>query len=186
MREFWRNRRWILHDQANITPDQIDQVLTPLIDYMEKFGKISAPERIIDSCPKVSRALFSYGILQKIAGKISFCHQRYLDYLIANRLLEQIEVGTGGILEWLGAKEKQSLFRREQLRQALAMLAEESPSRFLFTVKEILAAEEVRFHIKHLVLELIGSLEEISEGIGNYCLVLLDNDSWREHIIVGP
>ena len=183
MREFWKNRRWILHDQANITPNQVDQVLTPLIDYMEKYGKISAPERIIAAWPKISEALFSYGILQQSIGKISFCHQRYLDYLIANRLLEQVDAGTGSILEWLGAKEKQSLFRREQLRQALAMLSEESPSRFLSTAKELLVAEEVRFHIKHLVLELIGSLEEISEELGNYCLALLDDNFWQGHIL---
>ena len=183
MREFWKNRRLVLHEQANITPDQVDQVLMPLIDYMEKNGKISTPERIIANWPKNSQALYSYGILQQSAGKISFCHQRYLDYLIANRLLEQIDAGTGSILEWLGAKEKQSLFRREQLRQALAMLSEESPSRFLATAKELLAAPEIRFHIKHLILELIGSLEEISEELRNYCLTLYEDDSWKEHIL---
>ena len=183
MREFWKNRRWILHDQAGITPDQVDQVLTPLIDYMEEHGKISIPQRIIAAWPKISEALFSYGILQQSAGKISFCHQRYLDYLIANRLLEQIDAGTGSILEWLGAKEKQSLFRREQLRQALAMLAQESPSRFLSTAKELLAEAEVRFHMKHLALELIGSLEDMSEELGNYCLALLSVDSWQKHIL---
>lgn len=183
MREFWKNRRWILDDQAGITPDQVDQVLTPLIDYMEQYGKISAPERIIAGWPKLSKALFSYGILQESAGKISFCHQRYLDYLIANRLLEQIDAGTGSILEWLGNEEKQSLFRREQLRQALAMLAEETPSKFLSSAKELLAEKEVRFHIKHLVLELIGSLEEISDELGNYCLTLLDDGFWQEHIL---
>jgi len=183
MREFWKNRRWVLHDQANIAPDQVDQVLTPLIDYMEKYGKISAPERIIAAWPKISEALFSYGILQQSVGRISFCHQRYLDYLIANRLLEQIDAGTWSIIGWLGTKEQQSLFRREQLRQALAMLAEESPSRFLSTAKELLAAEKVRFHMKHLVLELIGSLEEVSEEVGNYCLTLLNDDFWEEHVL---
>lgn len=183
MREFWKNRRRILHDQANITPNQVDQVLIPLIDYMEKFGKISAPERIIAAQPKISEALFSYGILQQSSGRISFCHQRCLDYLIANRLLEQIDAGTGSIIGWLGTKEKQSLFRREQLRQALAMLSEESTSRFLSTAKGLLAAEEVRFHIKHLVLELIGSLEEVSEELGNYCLNLLNDDFWQEHVL---
>jgi len=183
MREFWKNRRWILHDQASITPDQVDQVLTPLIDYMEKYGKISVPERIIAAWPKISQALFSYGILQQSVGKISFCHQRYLDYLIANRLLEQIDAGTGSIIEWIGTKEKQSLFRREQLRQALAMLAEESPPRFLSTANELLAAAEVRFHIKHLVLELIGSLEEMSKELGNYCLALLNVDFWQKHVL---
>lgn len=183
MREFWKNRRLVLQEKAGVTPEQIEQVLSPLIDYMEKNGKISAPERVVEKWPRLTQTFFSYGILQQSADRISFCHQRYLDFLIAGRLLEQIDSGTGSVLEWLGPKKRQSLFRREQLRQALVMLAEESPSDFLSSAEQILAAKEIRFHIKHLVLELVGSLEDVPEEIGEYCLLLLDDKFWQEHIL---
>lgn len=183
MREFWKNRRRILQENAGITPADIEQVLTPLIDYLEKNGKISAPQRIVEKWPRIIEALFSFGILQEDAYRVSFCHQRYLDYLIADRLLEQIDSGTGSILAWLGEKERQSLFRREQLRQALVMLAEEAPSKFLSAAEQILASEKVRFHIKHLVLELIGSFEEVPAAVGDYCLGLLADVSWRDHVL---
>lgn len=182
IREFWKNRRLILEEQAGFKSEQLNQVLSPLLDYMEQNGKISAPTRFISSLPRIKEALFSYGILQESAGVISFCHQRYLDYLIAERLLRQIDMGTGSILDWLGPKEKQSLFRREQLRQALVMLAEESPRRFLLSAKELLENERVRFHIKHLVLEVIGSQEEITEELGDYCLTLFQDAFWQEHV----
>lgn len=121
MRRFWENRRLVL-ERAGITMEQMDTVLNALIDYMEGHGKVSAPERITANWPKVTGALFSHGILQASAGQITFCHQSYLDHLIADRLLGQIEKGKGAVINWLGSKERQSLFRREQLRQALAML----------------------------------------------------------------
>ncbi|RJQ38130.1 MAG: hypothetical protein C4550_07080 [Nitrospiraceae bacterium] len=183
IRAFWENRRLILDNQAGITPDQVNQVLTPLIAYMEQYAKISAPERIVSLWPKITESLFSYGVLQKSASEITFCHQRYLDYLIAERLLHQIDAGAGSILDWLGGKEKQSLFKREQLRQSLVMLTEESPQRFLQSARQILDAEEVRFHIKHLVLEIIGSEEQITEELGEYCLTLYNNPFWQEHIL---
>jgi len=182
MRAYWKNRRLILEEQAKILPDQIDRVLTPLIDFMEKNGRISAPERVVDSWPKDTEALCSYGILQQEAGKISFSHQLYLDYLVADRLLRQIESGTGDILTWLGDKNKQSLFRREQLRQALIMLAKETPKKFVTIAGQLLEAGEIRFHLKHLVLELLGSQEEVDDELGEFCWNLSEVKFWQSHI----
>lgn len=78
MREFWRNRRTILEHLASISADQLDLFLTPLLDFMEKNGSISAPGRVIAKWPTVANALYSYGILQLSAGQVTFCHQRYL------------------------------------------------------------------------------------------------------------
>jgi hypothetical protein len=142
---------------------------------MESRGEISAPASIAANSPSIRDALISYGILQQSPGRISFCHQRYLDHLIAERLLRQIYERAGSVLSWLGPKENQSLFRREQLHQVLAMLAEESPPDFLSNARELLESIQVRFHLKHLVLELIGQLDEISGEISEYCLALVDD-----------
>ncbi len=182
MREFWKNRRLVINEQTNISHNELNQVLTILRNYMEKNGIIPAPERLIASTPKVNEALFSYGILNRGEQKVSFCHQSYLDYLIADRLLLQIETGSGDILQWLGDKEQQSLFRREQLRQALVMLAEESKNKFLNSVMQLIESENIRFHIKHLVLELLGSLDDQNIEIFEYCLKLYNEEFWCEHI----
>ncbi|MFH1338920.1 MAG: hypothetical protein ABIH40_03670 [Candidatus Omnitrophota bacterium] len=183
MREFWKNRRIKLINEAHITSEEIEQVLSILIRHIESNGKISVPERIVLSWPNVIDAFCSYGILQKSSGMINFCHQRYLDHLIANNLLTQIAEGTGNVVDWLGTKMKQSLFRREQLRQALVMMSEESPDRFLQSAQQILVSNAVRFHIKHLVLEIIGSQEDISDELGQYCLDLFCVAFWQTHIL---
>jgi hypothetical protein len=183
MRRFWENRRQVLEQEAGITAVQMDGFLRSLLNYMESRGEISAPASIAANSPSIRDALISYGILQQSLGTISFCHQRYLDHLIAERLLRQIYKGAGSVLSWLGPKENQSLFRREQLRQVLAMLAEESPPDFLSNAQELLKSIQVRFHLKHLVLELIGQLDEIRGEIGEYCLALTDDAHWQEHIL---
>ena len=183
MREFWKNRRLIINEQTTISNDELNRVITVVVDYMERMGRISMPERIISPTPRINEALFSYGLLQQEDQKISFCHQSYLDYLIADRVLMQIETGQQDILKWLGEKSQQSLFRREQLRQALVMLSEESSLHFFNSARQLIESENIRFHIKHLVLELFGALDNQHIRIFEYCLKLYQDEYWCEHII---
>lgn len=183
MRRFWENRRQVLEQVAEITAVEMDGFLKPMLYYMERRGENSVPASFAAINPLIRDALISYGILQQSPGRISFCHQRYLDHLIAERLLRWIYKGAGSVLSWLGPRENQSLFRREQLRQILSLLAEESLSDFLTNARELLESKEVRFHLKHLVLELIGQLGKISRETGEYCLNLMDDTYWQEHIL---
>ncbi|MCP4701467.1 MAG: hypothetical protein GY862_32120 [Gammaproteobacteria bacterium] len=182
MRIFWKNRYQAL-EKAGVPPNQVDNVINILLDYMEPRQKLSAPQWIVENEPTITEALHSFGLLQTSAGWISFCHQSYSDYRIAHRLLQRIEEGGGDISAWLGSREKQSLFRREQLRQALSMLAEESPRAWLQASQALLQTRDVRFHIKHLVLALMGQQKAISRSLGEYCQKLLEKERWREHVL---
>ena len=183
MRCFWENRRQVIQKHTGITTDEVNAYLQPILDYTEYRWEISIPAGLASGNPHIRDVLISYGILQESAGRIIFCHQRYLDHLIAERLLKQVCMGNGSVLLWLGSKEKQSLVRREQLRQVLAMLSEQAPLDFSAHIREILESEEIRFHLKHLVLEVVGLLKEINENIGKYFNALMDDAFWREHIL---
>ncbi|MCK5058383.1 MAG: hypothetical protein KAT34_17145 [Candidatus Aminicenantes bacterium] len=181
MRKFWKFRRRQI-EETGVAANDINTILNALVGWLEKEGKITAPVRTISSCStKAVEALKSHGIIREQHGRISFCHQSYLDFLIAEQIIDAIEKG-GSILGWLGTKEKQTLFRREQLRQALALLSEELPDKFLGAVKESLSSRKVRFHLKHLVLELIGQIESLSENIADYCIELLHDGYWSQHV----
>lgn len=182
MRCFWQNRRELL-GIAGIAMPELDMVINLILDEMERSGRVSVSTRILSRSPIIFSALQSYGIIQESNGKVTFCHQSYSDYLIADRLLQQIYNGGGDIIKWLGLKERQSLFRREQLRQTLAMMSEESPHDFVKIVKSLLESDKIRFHMKHVALELIGQLEDLDEELGTYCLELLARDYWKKHII---
>ena len=182
MRGFWKNRRLLLQ-QAGFGNEQVASVLNPVVDYMESRGKVAAPKRIVDSSPTVVDALCSNAILQEDAGQLTFGHQSYLDYLIADRVLREIDKGTRSIVDWLGPKERQSLFRREQLRQVLAMLYQDSPAEFLSSVKTILGSANIRFHLKHLILEVISQIETPDEPLRDFCVTLLNDSYWTEHAL---
>ncbi len=102
--------------------------------------------------------------------------------MIAERLLQNVLRGTGSVIDWLGSKSTQSLFRREQLRQVFSLLSDDDPREFFRASKELLESDNVRFHLKHLVLELFGQMEKINDPIGSFFLKLVDEPSWTEHI----
>jgi len=52
----------------------------------------------------------------------------------------------------------------------ISMLSEESPTDFFGTTRELIESTTVRFHLKHLVLEVIGQLDEMPGDFGEYCL----------------
>lgn len=182
IRQFWVSRYREL-DRFQISSSQADEVINLLIQYMETNGRIAAPQSIVESHPIALEALESCGVLQTIGGRISFCHQSYLDFRIAIRLLNEIHLKRRTVCDWLGPREHQSLFRREQLRIVLSLLIEESESEFVNNIQRILDSDEVRFHIKHLVLELIGQVEEPSSILCDYLVGILGDNFWKEHLL---
>ncbi len=184
MRSFWANRQEEL-TKAGVQADEASAVIDTLVNYLQQEGKGSAPCSLVEGRPHAVQAMHSLGILQTTRSQITFRHQSYLDFCIAARLLKEIYQGTGTVLDWLGQKSQQSLFRREQLRQVLSLLAVESPKDFLESVGEILAAQNVRFHLKHLVLELVGQVEEPDATLLSFLRGLLYDSNWRAHVVEG-
>jgi hypothetical protein len=183
MKLFWENRYEVLEQQAQLSANDIENILEPLISHMETKQLISAPSSLVNKYPSQLKALQSYGILQLSENRVSFFHQTYLDYQIADRLRNQIHQGSGNILQWLGEQKDQSLFRREQLRQLLMLLAEDAPDEWLKQSQCLLEAETVRFHLKHLVLTVMGQQEKISKKLGNFCLELLEDEKWHKQAV---
>ncbi|OKO50510.1 hypothetical protein ABH17_029370 (plasmid) [Bacillus toyonensis] len=183
MRQFWGYKIEAIEKQG-ITQLEIKNVLNTLIERIERSGRISVPiNRIITQISRSAiSSLQSNGILKEENGTVSFSHQSYIDFLIAEKVVRDIESGES-ILNWLGSREKQTLFRREQLRQALNILWEDNPFGFLDVIQEVLYNENVRFHLKHLILEVIGHLPDVNWEIENFVLQLLNNNYWKSHIL---
>ena len=121
MRGFWRFKRQKLED-SGLDRKKIDEALDAIVTYMEKNGEISVPERILEKHSNSAiSALFSHSIIQQQNNRVSFCHQSYLDYLVADKVFMEIDNG-GSVLQWLGDKKDQSLYRRQQLSIFLFLL----------------------------------------------------------------
>lgn len=182
IREFWSNKRLKI-EKEGLSVSDLNNTIDKLTIYMEKNGVISAPKRIVHRNSQVAlNALKSHSIIREQNGTLSFSHQSYLDFLIAERVVEAIESGEN-IIEWLGSKSNQTLFRREQLRQAMLMLSQERYYSFAELAKDILNSDSIRFHLKHLVLEVIGQSMEYDNQIEELLINLVENNYWREHVL---
>jgi hypothetical protein len=182
MRQFWVSRYGELQ-KFRISKPQADELINLVTDYMERTGRIHAPRSIVESYPLELEALNSCGVFQRNGSRITFCHQSFLDFRIATRLLGEIHLGRKTICDWLGSRSQQSLLRREQLRVALSLLLEESEWDFVSGIQRIIDSTEVRFHIKHLALELTGQIDEPSSTLCNFLVDMLGDDFWRGHLI---
>jgi len=189
MRHFWKNKRNViqstLNSNGNLSMGEINSVINALVQYMEANGKISAPRLLISQKSQSAVKIWeSQGIIHQDNTCLSFCHQSYLDYLIGEKLCCEIIEGNNNILDWLGEKNKQTLFRREQLRQALVLLATDIPDLFFTSICQILDSHNVRFHMKHLILEIISTTDPTSnEELSNFMLKKLEDPICREVVL---
>lgn len=179
---FWKEKLGQI-ENSGVTLTDVNAVLDRVSLFMENNSENSAPCHIISRCsPKAFEMLQSCGIIQEVSGKISFCHQSYLDYLIARKAVDEFQQGKS-ILEWLGPIDKQTLFRREQLRQILSFLSQERILKFTESVRLLLASEYVRFHLKQLVLEIWSGIRDSSVSLRTLTLEFLEDDYWNPHFI---
>lgn len=182
LRKYWITKMLAIEEE-NISRSNIDSIINTLVNYMEEKGVISAPSRLINRESELAKqALKSHGILLVQGARIRFSHQSYLDYQIALNIINLIDKGES-ILDWIGNQQNQTLFRREQLRQALSMMIEEDSSDLNDVIKDILYSKSVRFHLKHLVLEVIRHYNKINHDIELILLDLLKDPDMKSHVL---
>ncbi len=182
MREFWNSRYQALEADRVASVDA-QRVLASIVKYMEDRGRISAPESLIIGEQRIYTALRTLGIIQTDAHEVTFRHQSYLDFLIADRVQREIYGAQGSVETWLGAKDRQSLFRREQLRHLLALLADESPEEFVNQVRQVVNSPNVRFHLKYLALAIVGHVEQPTNSMLDLARGLLGQETVQPHAV---
>ncbi len=178
MREFWVQTRKKLRE---LKPGSYDEVLETLVEYLDKRGAMTAPRTLLSRWGPEVDALVSMNVLVADQGKVVFAHQSYLDHLTAERVLQEVHTGSGTVLGWLEMND-QSLFRRGQLRQLLALLRDDDPARYEESLQTLLISEAVRFHLKHLALMLLGQADPPTAGEADLATALLREEKWLDHV----
>lgn len=178
MREFWRRTRQKLRE---LKPGAYEEVLETLVEYLDRRGTIAAPETIVARWAQDVDALVSMNVLVADQGKVLFAHQSYLDYLTAERVLRDVHTDSGTVLGWLESND-QSLFRRGQLRQVLALLRDDDPPRYEESLRTILNSAAVRFHLQHLTLLVLGQADPPTTGEVDIAIGLLGDQKWLDHL----
>ena len=166
-------------------------IMEALVGYMSDNEVLAAPIGVLDWVEQRQvEALVSASVIVEEAGRYSFFHESYFDYLFArdfvtaDESLREFLLGSG-----------QHLFRRAQTRQVLEHLAATDPQQFISVVVELLEDDDIRYHLKALVVGVLrqirptpehwAALEQLAwrgSPLGDRLLRLLCNPWWFDAV----
>ena len=135
MRQFWANRLDELAKEG-VTKERAEELERRFVHALDNGAVLAAYVRKLDISENELYLYARHHLVTVTGETFTFCHQSYQDYLVAKNLLRELDQGTseeGGhrVVTWLGPLEKQSLFRREQLRLLLGALRAEQHQAYL-------------------------------------------------------
>ena len=181
MKKYWEDLWKKKVPALNVSIQECRGVLDELVKYMDKSGRLKAPDNLVPHLTNAQDALISLNVLGRSDDGVVFSHQSHLDYLVAERVLSEIRSGEGGLVGWL-KRTNQSLFRREQLRHVLTLLRDEDEKVYCNTLEVILKTADIRFHLKHLVLTFLGNIDAPLVKEVELVLRLLEVNEWSEQV----
>ena len=135
------------------------EVVSTLAEAISDRQRLSVPASVLDRDDLAVDAsvLVSEHLLVEDRGQIAFFHETFFDYAFARswvaRGQEMVDFLTEG---------EQELFRRAQVRQILNHLRDDEPERFADEVESLLTSPDIRYHLKDVVVALLGDLTEPS------------------------
>lgn len=128
----------------------IEEVTDKLAVHLSEHQMLTAPAAALHAYRSTLQILISAGWMRRTGGQIGFAHEAFFDYAYA-----QHHLGEGRSLLELLLSGEQYLFRRTQVRQILTLEREQHRDRYLQEVREVLGCDQVRAHIKELVVALV-------------------------------
>ncbi|WP_309386734.1 hypothetical protein [Cerasicoccus frondis] len=170
--KYWTLKRVAVMARLNNSLDQWTQVISRLANVMSQREELSVPRSALDEfSPSYVGALESEGVIRQEKNRYSFRHESLFDYCFARSTVnDSVE-----FIDTLKSS-TQELFRRAQLRQILTYLREEDTDRYLKQVRELLADQAIRPHLKILTLELVGNFADTTSDELNIFLPYINGE----------
>lgn len=129
--------------------------LAKLAEWMSEQQRLEAPEDTIAGFAGALDVLASEGLIVRSRRHINFFHESFFDYIYARTFYIHQQS-----LESLLLSSEQHLFRRTQTRQILVMLRQDNRPRYVRELREVLNSKHIRYHIKVVVAQWLGSLAD--------------------------
>lgn len=179
---FWCHYREKASTAYGVTTSEVNGLLMDLVSYMDRLGRLDAPNVLINQHFHAANALRSLGIIEKGSSTSRFAHQSYLDYLTIEQVFIRAASGELKPIDWLSIHD-QSLFRRDQVRFLLQLLRGPNHEIYLAFLKDIFFGDNIRFHIQHLALTTLSNVIRPTDG--EYTLVkrLCADADWHLHVL---
>lgn len=159
--KFWEFKQTKLYGDEKIKHlIQWNQVIDKICDNIStKLNQtLSISKYLLDDYLIDIRIMISENVLIQEQDKIKFFHESFFDYAFARRFIAREKQ----LLSFL-REDEQHLFKRAQVRQILNFERLINFNQYLDNIKELLNSEDIRFHIKQLVISLLSNLENPTE-----------------------
>lgn len=123
-----------------------NDVIDVLTNYMSENQCLIAPIIKVEDFASDANVMASVHVLVRERSSYRFFHESFFDYAYARRFCSRGQ----SLLTFLSTDDQQ-LFRRAQVRQILAFRREKDVQGYLRDLREVLASNEIRFHIKRMM-----------------------------------
>lgn len=154
-RKFWEQKIQDRSLDKTLRQNTVE-LLKSIVHRMNELNKIEVPKLYFeDEFEDEIALLLSRDILKEENKKISFFHQTFYDYVFARDFAQNGQ----SLYEYI-LTTTQDLNIREQFKQIIQFLRGTDENKYLSELKNILYSDEIRFHIKLLLISYLGSLEK--------------------------
>ncbi len=151
---FWDYKRQVMQSPS-VTSGQMRSVVDLMVSRMNEREVLYVPKSLLDDHFEVATVMSSENILIRDGARVSFFHESFFDYAFARRM-----ESTGDDLATYIRVRGQSLFVRSQVRQVLLHRRDLSPQDAWRDMDAILNDDDIRVHLKIIVLALLGDLDD--------------------------
>lgn len=130
--------------------------VSAVVAVMSARQRLSVPHSVLDTDNFAAsrKVLESEHVFVRDGRQLAFFHESFFDYAFAREWIRREE----SLVAFL-ADGEQELFRRGQLRQVLDHLRDLDPERFAEEAEALLTSPAIRYHLKHLTLAVLRSLD---------------------------
>ena len=156
-----------LHDLYNVFWDQfilsqsssypcIISAINEITDSVYAQQAITVPDIFSNKYPLEIKYAQSQNIIFKSDNRLSFFHQTFFDYAFAKFFVENKKELTKELIS-----NHQGLFIRSKVKAVVSYLKYFSPTQYVREIESLLLNQHIRFHIKVLILNFLGSEKQL-------------------------
>jgi hypothetical protein len=149
---FWRSKRTALLPLLG-DRNAFERGVYALCDAMNEQQRLAVRRGDLPIGDSDLDMLVSNNVVLRSGHSLSFFHEGFFDYVFARRFCEGGQPLLGLLLS-----AEQGLFRRYQVRQILVYRRDDEFALYLDDLQQCLAADAVRFHIKKLIIDVVGQV----------------------------
>ncbi|WP_214809044.1 hypothetical protein [Exiguobacterium sp. s144] len=179
--EWWKQLSYKCFEYG-LEEKNLIQIKDKMVTFLERTNRIFIPLTILNENKSSLEFLSSNAFLIIQDNKVSFAHQSILDCFLAEKMLQRYYDGED-VIDIIGSKEKQTPGKRYQVQMFMQNLYEFESQDFISVGQRIFEAEQVRYFVKFVFLEILSQIENPDENIQYFILKSCENEIYNSPLI---